>query len=134
MARPKALRKWSQEVTAHSAALDLQEGVFKLRDPKRIAASLKDSAEHSERRHADPYRSAMSMLTFYINRAGAQLQPGDKLRLEKAKDELRGLFHRPASGKTTALGRKVEKPGSGSQAGPSGQRDNARHDGKHANK
>jgi hypothetical protein len=76
----------------------------------------------------------MSMLTFYINRAGAQLQPGDKLRLEKAKDELRGLFHRPASGKTTVLGRKVEKPGSGSQAGPSGQRERTKHDLKHANK
>ena len=87
-----------------------------------------------ERRHGDPYRSAMSMLTFYINRAGAQLQPGDKLRLEKAKDELRGLFHRPSSGRTSALGRKVEKPGSGRQGGPSGQTDGAKHDGKHANK
>jgi Zn-dependent oligopeptidase len=133
MARPTT-RKWSQEVTEHSDALDLEQGVFKLKDPKRIAASLKDSAEHSERRKSDPYRSAMSMLTFYINRAGAQLQPGDKQRLEKAKDELRSLYHRPASGRPTARGRKVEKPGNGSPAGPSGQRDGAKHDGKHANK
>ena len=127
-------RKWSQEVTEHSDALDLKQGVFKEKDPKKIARSLKDSAEHSERRKSDPYRSAMSMLTFYINRAGAQLQPGDKLRLEKAKDELRGLFHRPSTGRTSPLGRRVEKPGSGSAAGPSGQRDGAKHDGKHANK
>ena len=86
MARPIA-HKWSQDVTEHSDALDLKDGVFKEKDPKKIARSLKDSAEHSERRKSDPYRSAMSMLTFYINRAGAQLQPGDKLRLEKAKDD-----------------------------------------------
>jgi Zn-dependent oligopeptidase len=126
--------KWSQQVTDHSNALDLKEGVFKLEDPRRIAASLKDSADHSERRHGDPYRSAMSMLTFYINRAGAQLQPEDKSKLEKAKEELRQLYHKPESGKTTPLGRKVEKPGSGKQGGPSGQRDGAKHDGKHANK
>jgi hypothetical protein len=77
--------KWSQQVTDHSNALDLKQGVFKLKDPKRIAASLKDSAEHSERRHSDPYRSAMSMLTFYINRAGAQLQPEDKSKLERRR-------------------------------------------------
>jgi hypothetical protein len=133
MARPTN-RKWSQEVTDRSNALDLKQGVFKLKDPKRIAASLKDSAEHSERRKADPYRSAMSMLTFYINRAGAQLQPDDKDRLEKAKDALRALYQRPSSGRTTALGRRVEKPGSGNPAGPSGQKDRAKHDGKHANK
>lgn len=126
--------KWSQQVTDHSNALDLKEGVFKLKDPRRIAASLKDSAEHSERRHSDPYRSAMSMLTFYINRAGAQLQPEDKSKLEKAKDELRQLYHKPESGKSTPLGRKVEKPGSSKQGGPSGQKDGAKHDGKHTNK
>jgi hypothetical protein len=133
MARPTT-RKWSQEVTDHSNALDLTQGVFKLKDPKRIAASLEESAEHSERRKADPYRSAMSMLTFYINRAGAQLQPADKQRLERAKEVLRGLFHRPSSGRTSALGRTVKKPGSGSPAEPSGQRDGAKHEGKHANK
>lgn len=98
MARPTT-RKWSQEITDHSNALDLKQGVFKLKDPKRIAASLKESAEHSDRRKADPYRSAMSMLTFYINRAGVQLQPADKQRLERAKEELLGLFHRPSSGR-----------------------------------
>ena len=133
MARTPA-HQWSQQVTEHSNALDLKDGVFKEKDPRKIALSLKDSAEHSERRHADPYRSAMSMLTFYINRAGAQLQPGDKLRLEKAKDELRGLFQRPSSGRTTPLGRRVEKPGENKAGGPSGQRDGAKHDGKHANK
>jgi len=133
MNRPNA-HKWSQQVTDHSNALDLKEGVFKLKDPRRIAASLKDSADHSERRHSDPYRSAMSMLTFYINRAGAQLQPEDKTKLEKAKDELRQLYHKPESGKSTPLGRKVEKPGSGKQGGPSGQKDGAKHDGKHTNK
>lgn len=133
MARATA-HKWSQQVTDHSNALDLKEGVFKLKDPRRIAASLKDSADHSERRHSDPYRSAMSMLTFYINRAGAQLQPEDKTKLEKAKDELRQLYHKPESGKSTPLGRKVEKPGSSKQGGPSGQKDGAKHDGKHTNK
>ena len=105
--------KWSQEVTERSNALDLKQGVFKQKSPKRIAESLKDSAEHSERRKADPYRSAMSMLTFYINRAGAQLRPEDKTKLERAKEELRQLYHRPSTGRTTAQGRKAEKPRSG---------------------
>src|SRR3954468_16797506 len=96
--KPKAKaepHRWSHEVTEHSDALDLREGVFKQKDPKAIAASLKDSAEHSERRKSDPYRSAMSMLTFYINRAGEHLPTTQKKRLEAAKDELRALFHRP---------------------------------------
>jgi hypothetical protein len=127
-------RKWSQEVTDKSNALDLKQGVFKKRSPRAIATSLKDSADHSERRKSDPYRSAMSMLTFYINRAGAQLQPGDKSRLEKAKDELKHLYHRPDSGKSTKLGRKVEKPMDPKAGGPSGQKDRGRHDIKHTNK
>ena len=98
MARATTGRKWSQEVTEHSDALDLEQGVFKLKDPKRIAASLKESAEHSSRRKSDPYRSAMSMLTFYVNRAGAQLPKTQKQRLEKAKDELRALYNKPAAG------------------------------------
>ena len=65
-----AQEKWSQDVTEHSNALDLEREVFTWQDPKRIAASLKRSAEHSRRRRATPFRSAMSMLTFYINRAG----------------------------------------------------------------
>jgi hypothetical protein len=129
-----AAHKWSQEVTGHSHALDLEEGVFKLKDPKRIAKSLKESAEHSERRKSDPYRSAMSMLTFYINRAGAQLQPGDRKRLEDAKDELRKMCERPASGRNTPMGRRVEKPGESKPGGPSGQKDGAKGDRKHANR
>jgi Protein of unknown function (DUF3175) len=87
--------RWSQHVTETSDALDLQHDVFKLTDPRKIAQSLKRSAEHSERRKADPYRSAMSMLTFYINRAGHNLEPGQRRHLEDAKDELRKLFHKP---------------------------------------
>ena len=86
--------KWSQEVTEHSNALDLKHDVFTLHDPKKIAASLKRSAEHSHRRKSSPYRSAMSMLTFYINRAGKDLEPKQKRVLEHAKDELRALFHK----------------------------------------
>ena len=72
-------------MTEHSNALDLKQGVFTLKDPKKIAASLKRSAEASTRRKSDPYRSAMSMLTFYINRAGKSLSKADRDRLEKAK-------------------------------------------------
>jgi hypothetical protein len=96
IAMPTASRKkWSQHVTETSDALDLRKGIFADRDPHRIAASLKRSAEHSERRKSDPYRSAMSMLTFYINRAGHALSGVQHRRLEKAKDELRTLFDRP---------------------------------------
>jgi len=86
--------KWSQDVTEHSNALDLRRDVFTLHDPKKIAASLKRSAEHSHRRKSSPYRSAMSMLTFYINRAGKDLEPKQKRVLEDAKDELRALYHK----------------------------------------
>ena len=89
--------RWSQKVTEESDALDLKEGVFKQRSPRKIALSLKRSAEHSKRRKSSPYRSAMSMLTFYINRAGKQLTGPQKRRLEASKDELRKLFHRPTS-------------------------------------
>jgi hypothetical protein len=85
-------KKWSGRVTRHSNALDLQRGVFTYKDPKKIAASLKRSAEASHRRKAAPFRSAMSMLVFYINRAGKDLPAAQKKRLEKAKDELRKLF------------------------------------------
>ena len=87
-------RKWSQRVTEQSEALDLEGGVFTLRSPGRIAASLKRSAERSTRRKADPYRSALSMLTFYINRAGKNLPASRKKTLNKAKDELRKQFGR----------------------------------------
>ena len=87
-------RRWSKHVNETSDALDLQGGVFKLRDPKRIAASLKRSAERSKRRKANPYRSALSMLTFYINRAGKNLPAARRKVLNRAKDELKQQFHR----------------------------------------
>jgi hypothetical protein len=89
-------KRWSQRVTETSNALDLEASVFKKKDPTQIARSLKRSAEHSKRRKSSPYQSAMSMLTFYINRAGKSLPKAQRLRLEKAKDELRRLYHRPA--------------------------------------
>ena len=85
-------RRWSQRVTEESNALDLEKDVFNKSDPRGIALSLKRSAEQSHRRKSDPYRSAMSMLTFYINRAGKNLPKERKARLEKAKDELRDLY------------------------------------------
>jgi hypothetical protein len=87
-------RKWSQDVTEHSDALDLEAGVFEQDDPSEIAKSLKRSAEKSHRRKGTPYQSAMSMLTFYINRAGHNLPAKRKQILERAKDELRALFGR----------------------------------------
>lgn len=94
--RTPAGRRWSQRVTETSNALDLEPDVFKLSDPKAIARSLKRSAESSTRRKSDPYRSAMSMLVFYINRAGRNLPARQRSVLERAKDELRALFHREA--------------------------------------
>jgi hypothetical protein len=92
--RREATRYWSGRVTTESNALDLEPGVFSLKDPKRIAASLKRSAERSRRRKAEPYRSALSMLVFYINRAGRNLPAGRRRTLEKAKTELRKQFGR----------------------------------------
>jgi hypothetical protein len=125
---------WSREVTEKSNALDLESGVFKKRSARAIAKSLRDSAEHSDRRKADPYRSAMSMLTFYINRAGSNLPEVERAKLEKTKEELRQLYHKPDSGKSTKLGRKVEKPNDPSASGPSGQHETTKHDKRHANK
>jgi hypothetical protein len=85
-------KRWSQRVTRESDALDLKRGVFRLRDPKRIAASLKRSAEGSSRRKAGAYRSALSMLTFYINRAGKTLPKTQRDRLQRAKTELKRQF------------------------------------------
>ena len=93
MTTPKR-KRWSQHVTKTSHALDLDKGVFSLDDPRSIARSLKKSAESSLRRKSDPFRSAMSMLTFYINRAGSQLSKQRRKRLEAAKEELRVLFGR----------------------------------------
>lgn len=86
------LRRWSQRVTDKSDALDLEKQVFTMDDPSRIASSLKQSAEQSRRRKSTPFRSAMSMLTFYINRAGKDLDPKQRKILEQAKDELRVQF------------------------------------------
>jgi hypothetical protein len=88
-------RRWSQDVTRTSNALDLEPGVFTWSDPREIALSLKQSVERSARRRADPFRSAMSMLTFYINRAGKQIDARQRESLEAAKDELRILYGRP---------------------------------------
>ncbi len=87
-------KNWSGYVTKHSFALDLEEGVFTRDDPRKIAASLKKSAEESSRRKARPFQSAMSMLNFYINRAGRNLTPQRRKILEKAKIELRCLFNK----------------------------------------
>jgi hypothetical protein len=89
-----AKKKWSANVTEHSDALALEEHVFESDDPKKIAGSLKQSAEESEKRKSSPFRSAMSMLTFYINRAGKNLPEERKKVLEEAKSELRKAFGR----------------------------------------
>jgi hypothetical protein len=90
-------RRWSGEVTRRSDALDLRRGVFTWSSPKRIAGSLKRSALRSKRRKADPYRSALSMLTFYINRAGKNLPASRRRALQRAKVELRKQFGRDES-------------------------------------
>ena len=88
----RRVRKWSARVNQTSNALDLDLGVFRLSSPGSVARSLKRSADRSKRRKAGPFRSAMSMLVFYINRAGKGLSKTRKAKLEKAKDELRRLY------------------------------------------
>jgi hypothetical protein len=90
----KSKNRWSAEVTRHSDALDLESKVFTKGNPRQIALSLKRSAELSRRRKATPYQSAMSMLSFYINRGGSGLSDKQKGVLDRAKDELRKVFHR----------------------------------------
>lgn len=92
--RAAVSKRWSGDVTKHSNALDLEEGVFTWKDPAHIAASLKRSAEMSTRRKADPYRSALSMLIFYGNRAGKNLPRAQRRILNRAKVELRKAFGR----------------------------------------
>lgn len=94
MAKPRPSRRWSRHVAETSNALDLEKSIFTFEDPQRIARSLKRSAERSRRRKSDPYRSAMSMLTFYINRAGRNFPAQRRQRLEAAKQELRRLYGR----------------------------------------
>lgn len=92
---PRAKSFWSHRVTEQSKALDLEKGIFTLTQPRAIAKSLKRSADMSQRRKAKPFQSAMSMLNFYINRAGRHLSRAQRQRLEAAKDELRCLYGRP---------------------------------------
>jgi len=101
--------RWSQRVTRESNALDLERGVFTLSDPRKIALSLKRSADRSRRRKSDAFASAMSMLSFYINRAGRGLPNAARRRLERAKGELRAVYGRPAT----------RTPGAKTAAGPS---------------
>jgi len=96
------MRKWSKEITQNSNALDLEQGVFTLKNPKKIAESLKKSAQQSERRKGTPYQSAMSTLNFYINRAGKNLPRERKEILEQAKTELCKLFHNYANPEITS--------------------------------
>jgi hypothetical protein len=88
-------KKWSANVTEHSDALDLEKDIFKSKDPDKIAASLKHSADESHKRKASPFQSAMSMLNFYENRAGKNLTKSQKAPLEKAKNKLRSLYGKP---------------------------------------
>ena len=94
MAKKKP-KRWSQQVAETSSALDLEQGVFSWDDPRRIAHSLKWSADNSDRRKSSAFRSAMSMLNFYINRAGKKLPARQREILERAKEELRELYGRP---------------------------------------
>ena len=94
----KGSRRWSQYVTESSDALTLEEGVFKKPTARAVALSLKRSAEASHRRKSAPYRSAMSMLVFFINRAGEGLSKSEKQKLEKSKDELRALYGKDSGG------------------------------------
>lgn len=96
-AKKSTPRRWSQRVTETSHALDLEYGVFTWSDPKRIARSLQRSAEKSQNRKASPFQSAMSMLNFYINRAGSELPAKQKRVLTRAKSELRKAFGRSES-------------------------------------
>ncbi len=99
-------KRWSQHVTETSDAMDLKPDVFKTGDATEIARSVKNSAEHSNRRKSEPFRSAMSMLNFYINRAGHNLKPAQHRTLEKAKDVLRELYGRDDGPTTKKVGAK----------------------------
>ena len=93
----KSKSRWSGQVTQHSDALGLEKDMFKSDSPDTIAKSLKHSADASHRRKSSPYRSAMSMLTFYINRGGKNLSSSRRRTLDRAKTSLRKIFHRPAA-------------------------------------
>lgn len=110
MTTPSKRKKWSRRVTQTSDALTLDEGVFTRRDPRDIARSLKRSADRSKQRKAGPYRSAMSMLTFYINRAGTNMPATRKRTLERAKDELRKLYGKDVPAKRRARSTAAKQP------------------------
>jgi hypothetical protein len=128
--RAKKTRRWSQRVTRESNALDLERGVFAMSDPLRIAKSLKRSAERSRRRKSSPYRSAMSMLTFYLNRAGRKLPKTQRARIEAAKDELRDLYGKPRTGRTPIARRRTGKSTANKTRTPAAQAGQARKRGK----
>jgi|GEM_PF-425164 len=108
--KTRKVRRWSKRVTETSDAMTLDPGVFK-KPPRELAKSVKRSAERSRRRKSEPYRSAMSMLTFYENRAGKNLSAKDRARLEAAKDALRELFHRPPRrSRTSRSGTATKRP------------------------
>lgn len=94
VSKKAAPKKWSQSVTEHSDAMDLEQNVFTLKDPKKIAQSVKHSAEKSNRRKAGPFQSAMSMINFYENRGGENISAAQKKILDQSKEELRKLFGR----------------------------------------
>jgi hypothetical protein len=94
MTKSKSTDKWSAEVTAHDQPFDLEPGLFANGSAQQIAAALKKSAEDPRRHSADPYRTAMSMLDFYINRAGAKLSPAELAKLDQTKAVLRQSFGR----------------------------------------
>ncbi len=102
-------KRWTRHVMETSNALDLEPKVFMKEDPKSIARSLKRSAEQSKRRKSEPFRSAMSMLNFYINRAGKNLPKARRERLEAAKDELRALYGRPRQDEHSSGSRQAKK-------------------------
>jgi hypothetical protein len=103
--------RWSADVTERSDALDLESDIFKSRSPRRIARSLKASALASGRRKSSPFGSAMSMLTFYANRAGKNLPPSRRRTLDRAKDELRRLFGKTPRRKARAKPGSSRRPG-----------------------
>jgi hypothetical protein len=109
-ARKGQPNRWTQRVMQTSNALDLEPSVFMKDDPRSIARSLKRSAEQSKRRKSEPFRSAMSMLNFYINRAGKNLPKERRERLEAAKDELRDLYGRPRQDQSRNQARPGKKP------------------------
>ena len=114
--RSSKSKRWSQHVTETSDALTLEEGVFKKPSPRAVALSLKRSAERSRRRKSDPYRSAMSMLVFYINRGGKGLSKKERDKLEKAKDALRALYGRDTKAEKKTKGTKRKSRTSGRNA------------------